>query len=304
MSSDEFAAKLLDFMAYLELERGLSRNTLAAYRTDLLQFGAELERRGVEIGEVGPEMVSEFVAGLRSTRDEQRLAPATIRRKVAALRSFFKHLRRQGVIETDPAEQLAALKRERKLPAVLSIAEVERLMEVTGGTEPADLRDRAILELMYGAGLRASELTGLRATSVDLSDSYVRALGKGSKERIVPIGRTAIAAVRRYLERGRPVLAGSRQPQVLFVNQRGGPLTRQGLYKIIARRAREAGLDGRMSPHTLRHSFATHLLDGGCDLRSVQEMLGHADVSTTQLYTHLSSETIREAYFASHPRAR
>jgi integrase/recombinase XerD len=186
---------------------------------------------------------------------------------------------------------------------VLTYAEVKRLLESIKDGGPTDLRDRALLELMYGCGLRASEVVGLDVNDVDLRRAFVRAHGKGNKERIVPLGREAAAAVKRYLRAGRPELVGSQPRSRLFVNFRGGPLTRQGLYKIIRRRAQEAGLEGRMSPHTLRHSFATHLLSGGCDLRSVQEMLGHADVATTQLYTHLSGERIREVYFKAHPRA-
>jgi integrase/recombinase XerD len=186
---------------------------------------------------------------------------------------------------------------------VLSYAEVKGLLESVKDGDPIGLRDRALLEVMYGCGLRASEAVGLDINEVDLRRSFVRPHGKGNKERIVPLGREAAAAVTRSLRAGRPELVGSRPGSRLFVNFRGGPLTRQGLYKIIRRRAKEVGLEGRMSPHTLRHSFATHLLSGGCDLRSVQEMLGHADVATTQLYTHLSGERIKEVYFKSHPRA-
>jgi integrase/recombinase XerD len=188
-------------------------------------------------------------------------------------------------------------------PAVSSRTEAERLIDAAVGTTPRALRDRALVELLYGAGLRVGELVGLGKTDVDLEQRLVRATGKGSKERIVPLGREATAAVTRYLRSGRPDLVGTRPVSRLFVNFRGGPLTRQGLYKVIQRHAAEVGLADRMSPHTLRHSFATHLLSGGCDLRSVQEMLGHADVSTTQLYTHLSDTRIKEVYFKAHPRA-
>ncbi len=187
---------------------------------------------------------------------------------------------------------------------MLGYAEVKRLLEGVSGAGPADLRDRALLEVMYGCGLRASETVGLELGSIDLEHGYLRAYGKGSKERMVPLGREAAAAVRRYLRDGRPALAGDRDERALFLNQRGGGLTRQGLYKIIQARARDVGLGDKMSPHTLRHSFATHLLSGGCDLRSVQEMLGHADVATTQIYTHLSAERIKEVYFEAHPRAK
>jgi integrase/recombinase XerD len=207
------------------------------------------------------------------------------------------------VRDSDPTAGVSAPRRGRKLPQVLTRAEVARLLEQPNGTEPTALRDGAILELMYACGLRASELIGLEPADVDLEEQVLRARGKGSKERVVPVGRTAATAVRIYLERGRPRLAGERSERALFLNFRGGPLTRQGLYKIVRRHAQAAGLADKMSPHTLRHTFATHLLAGGCDLRSVQEMLGHADVATTQLYTHLSSERLKDVYFRAHPRA-
>ena len=187
---------------------------------------------------------------------------------------------------------------------MLGRSEVQRLLEQPRGTEPIDLRDRAILELMYACGLRVSEAVDLEVRRVDLEARALIARGKGSKERVVPIGTEAVRAVQAYLARGRPHLVGARIEPRLFVNYRGGPLTRQGLYKIIGRHAKAAGLEGKMSPHTLRHTFATHLLEGGCDLRSVQEMLGHSDVTTTQLYTHLSKRHLKDAYFSAHPRAK
>jgi integrase/recombinase XerD len=295
-----FEHLVLDFLAYLEFERGLSRNTLDAYRSDLLQYGRFLEERHTGADEATSADVSDFLAELGS----RSASPATIHRKAACLRSFYRHLRREGIRDSDPTASLSAPRRGRKLPQVLSRAEVDRLLEQPRGTEPAALRDRALLELMYACGLRASEAISLAVGDVDVEDGLLRARGKGSKERIVPVGQRALAAVRVYLQRGRPQLV-RRKPEEknLFVNFRGGPLTRQGLYKIVRRHAQTAGLADRMSPHTLRHTFATHLLAGGCDLRSVQEMLGHADVSTTQLYTHLSSGRLKEVYFKAHPRA-
>ncbi len=296
---------VLDFLAYLEFERGLSRNTLDAYRTDLLQFGAFLERRRASAVTVGPGEVSDFLAELAtgSNGHAKPASPATVHRKAACLRSFFRHLRREEVRDSDPTSGLSAPRRGKKLPQVLTRAEIERLLSQPKGTEPSSLRDRALLELMYACGLRASEAIGLEVADVDLDEGVLRARGKGSKERVVPIGGTAVGAVRIYLERGRAKLVnGSPEPH-LFVNFRGGSLTRQGLYKIVRRHALTAGLADRMSPHTLRHTFATHLLAGGCDLRSVQEMLGHADVATTQLYTHLSSQRLKDVYFKAHPRA-
>jgi len=300
-----FEALLLDFLAYLEFERGLSRNTLTAYRTDLLQYGSFLAERGVAATEAGSADVGEFLAAL-ATGEEGRPAcsAATLNRKTACLRSFYRHLRRGELIEVDPTAEVRPPKKGRTLPKVLGYSEVKRLLDSVGGSDPADLRDRAILEVMYGCGLRASETVGLEVGSIDLRRGFLRAHGKGSKERIVPVGREAITAVRRYLRSGRPELAAGNDVRALFLNQRGGALTRQGLYKVIQGRARAVGLADRMSPHTLRHSFATHLLSGGCDLRSVQEMLGHADVATTQVYTHLSADRIKEVYFEAHPRAR
>jgi integrase/recombinase XerD len=222
---------------------------------------------------------------------------------VACLRSFYRHLRREEILDHDPTADLRAPKRSQRLPHVLTRGEVQRLMGAPAGTEPAALRDRAMLEIMYACGLRASEAVGLDVGDVDLEAGILRARGKGNKERLVPIGREAVGALRAYVSRGRSHLVGDRDESRLFVNHRGGGLTRQGLYKIVQRHARTAGLADKMSPHTLRHTFATHLLAGGCDLRSVQEMLGHADIATTQIYTHLSAERLRDVYFEAHPRA-
>ena len=299
-----FESLVLDFLSYLELERGLSRNTLDAYRTDLHQYGEFLAGRDLDALLVGPADVSDFLADLATGERRPACSSATVHRKAACLRSFYKHLRRDELIGEDPTAALSAPRRAKKLPQVLNYAEVQQLLAAPRGDEPTTLRDRALLEVMYACGLRASETIGLEVADVDLEEGLLRARGKGSKERIVPLGRKAIAAISSYLRGGRPKLVGDRHEAKLFVNFRGGPLSRQGLYKIVQRNARTAGLGGQLSPHTLRHSFATHLLAGGCDLRSVQEMLGHADVSTTQLYTHLSSEHLKGAYFKAHPRAR
>ncbi len=296
---------MLDFLAYLELERGLSRNTLEAYRSDLLQYGQFLAEARIGALEVSERQLNKFVAALANgANGRPPVAPATVQRKVACLRSFYRHLRREGLLEHDPTANLRAPKRGQRLPQVLARAEVQRLLAQPAGTDPAALRDRALLELMYACGLRASEAVTLEVGDLDLEAGVLRTRGKGSKERLVPIGREAVRAIRQYLSRGRPRLAGGRAEHRLFVNQRGAGLTRQGLYKIVQRHARGAGLADKMSPHTLRHTFATHLLAGGCDLRSLQEMLGHADISTTQLYTHLSAERLKDVYFDAHPRAR
>ncbi len=298
-----FEALVLDFLAYLEFERGLSRNTLDAYRTDLLQYGTFLAKRHRGATRGRARRRGGLLADLATGNGQPACSPATVNRKTACLRSFYRHLRREELVDEDPTASLSPPAKSRKLPRVLTYGEVKRLLESVSGGDAIQLRDRALLEVMYGCGLRASEVVGLDVNDIDLRRSFVRPHGKGNKERIVPLGREATAAVKRYLRAGRPELVGSRPVSRLFVNFRGGPLTRQGLYKVIQRHAAEVGLAGRMSPHTLRHSFATHLLSGGCDLRSVQEMLGHADVSTTQLYTHLSGERIKEVYFKAHPRA-
>ena len=298
-----FEGLVLDFLSYLELERGLSRNTLNAYRTDLLQFGEYLAAHDLDALAVRPAEVGDFLADLATGNGRPACSAATVHRKAACLRSFYKHLRRDELIGDDPTAALTAPRRAKKLPQVLNYSEVQKLLAAPRGSEPTALRDRALLEVMYGCGLRASETIGLELTDLDLHEGFLRARGKGSKERLVPLGRQAIAAVNAYLRGGRPKLVGDRHESKLFVNFRGGPLSRQGLYKIVQRHAREAGLGGRLSPHTLRHSFATHLLAGGCDLRAVQEMLGHADISTTQMYTHLSGKQLKEVYFRAHPRA-
>jgi integrase/recombinase XerD len=316
----EIESLLLDFLAYLELERGLSRNTLEAYRSDLLQFGGFLQRRGVSATAAAHGDLAAFLAelsggarvsvagtsgltGSPSEDDRPPAAAATLGRKIACLRSFYKHLRREGLIEHDPTADLHGPRKTQRLPRVLTRQEVARLLREPKGSEPLALRDRALLEVMYACGLRVSEVTGLELADVDMEEGMLCARGKGSKERLVPVGRQALAALAAYQVRGRAVLVGLRAESKLFVNRRGGGLSRQGLYKIVQGHARGAGLEDRMSPHTLRHSFATHLLAGGCDLRSLQEMLGHADLATTQVYTHLSAERLKDAYFSAHPRA-
>jgi integrase/recombinase XerD len=295
----------LDFLAYLELERGLSRNTLQAYRSDLLQFGEFLDRRGLNVLEVSHGDLATFLSELAAGVEERPpVAAATLQRKAACLRSFYRHLRREGAIEHDPTAELRGPPKSQRLPRVLTREEVAKLLREPRGTEPGALRDRALLEVMYACGLRASETIGLQASDVDLDEGMLRARGKGCKERLVPIGRHAVAALRAYEQRGRPTLVGNKIETRLFVNRRGGGLTRQGLYKIVQGHARGAGLEQKMSPHTLRHSFATHLLAGGCDLRSLQEMLGHSDLATTQVYTHLSAERLKDVYFGAHPRAK
>jgi integrase/recombinase XerD len=283
------------FLSLLAARR--AARTVDAYRRDLTAFGDWL---GAPVARATVEELETYLAELRAAG----LSGATIARRVAALRSFFRHQMLLGSRTDNPAAELDLPRRHTRLPRTLSPAEAERLIEAAAGTTPRAHRDRALVELLYGAGLRVSEAVGLAKTDVDLEARIVRALGKGNKERIVPIGRPAVEAVRRYLSRGRPFLDARHRPE-LFLNARGGALTRAGAFLILRRLAAKAGLEAeRVHPHLLRHSFATHLLEGGADLRSVQEMLGHADLATTELYTHVSDRRRRELYFQAHPHAR
>jgi integrase/recombinase XerD len=275
----------------------LAARTIDAYRRDLTAFA---DWRGSSVAAASTDDLERYLAELRAAG----LAATTIARRAAALRSFFRHQVLVGARGENPAAELPLPRRARRLPRTLSPGEAERLIEAARGTSPRALRDRALVELLYGAGLRVSEAVGLERSGADLDGRLVRAAGKGGKERIVPIGRQAVDALRRYLSRGRPFLDRRHRPE-LFLNAQGGPLTRAGAFLILRRLAEKAGLDpARVHPHLIRHSFATHLLEGGADLRSVQEMLGHADLSTTELYTHVSDRRRRDAYFAAHPHAR
>jgi integrase/recombinase XerD len=283
------------FLALLATRR--APKTVEAYRRDLSALGAWLDGT---VAQVTTEQLEQYLAELRATG----LSPATIGRRVAAIRSFFRHQTLLGLCTDNPAAELELPRRRRALPRTLSPAEAERLVEAASGTSPRALRDRALVELLYGAGLRVSEAVGLEKGSVDLEGRLVRCIGKGSKERVVPVGRQAVTALRRYLSRGRPFLDTRHRPE-LFLNAKGGGLTRAGAFLILRRLAEKAGLEPeRVHPHLLRHSFATHLLEGGADLRSVQEMLGHADLATTELYTHVSDRRRRELYFQAHPHGR
>ena len=274
-----------------------SPRTMDAYRRDLASFAATLD------GTVSTASAAQIEAWLAAMRADGRAA-STIARRLAAVRSYFRHLTLVGARQDNPAAGITGPRRPRTVPRTLSPAEAERLVQAASGTTPRAMRDQALVELLYGAGLRVSEAVGLVKAAVDLEGRVVRVVGKGGKERLVPLGRPAAEAVRRYLALGRPHLDHRHRPD-LFLNARGGALTRSGAFLILRRLADRAGLEpGRVHPHLLRHSFATHLLEGGADLRSVQEMLGHADVSTTERYTHVSDRHRREAYFRAHPHAR
>ena len=274
-----------------------SPRTLDAYRRDLLSLAAF---RGGNVGDATVDDLERWLAAMRA----QGLASSTLARRVSAVRTYFRHLILIGGRSENPAAAIKLPRRGRRLPRVLSPSETERLIDAATGPTPRTLRDRALVELLYGAGLRVSEAMGLEKNAVDVEERIVRVHGKGGKERLVPLGRPAAEAARRYLALGRPHLDRRYRPE-LFLNARGGALTRAGAFLILRRLAERAGLEPeRVHPHLLRHSFATHLLEGGADLRSVQEMLGHADLGTTERYTHISDRRRREVYFLTHPHAR
>jgi integrase/recombinase XerD len=296
------------YLDHLAVERGLSDNTLQAYRRDLARYLSFLAKRDVgKAGEVDEAIVRSFLASLSASthgEDDRAYRATSVARTLSAVRSFHRFLLREGITPGDPAAGVMQPKIPRSLPRPLSVDEIARLLEAPDPRTPAGLRDRAILELLYGAGLRISELTGLDVDDLDLDEGSVRVLGKGGKEREVPVGRFAREAVDAYLTRGRPALASRSSRAALFLNQRGGRLTRQSCARLLGRYATLAEISRHVSLHTLRHSFATHLLEGGADVRVVQELLGHASVATTQIYTLVTKEHLREVYYTSHPRAR
>ena len=290
------------FGDYLTLEQGTSPRTLEAYRRDVERLVDYVRTKGgASPVDITSRTLREFVYHLKDVG----LSPSSIRRNISAVRTYFRFLLADGAVTRDPSERLETPKRWRTLPDVLTVAEVEKLLAAPTLDDPLAFRDRAMLELAYGAGLRVSEWITLGTRDVLLEDKLVRVFGKGSKERLVPIGRSAIGAVATYVRELRPRLEqkGTGGKGILFLNARGAPLTRMGAWKILRRYVERAGIEKAVSPHTLRHSFATHLLEGGADLRAVQEMLGHADISTTQIYTHVDREYLRQVHKQYHPRA-
>lgn len=290
-----------EFTHYLSVERGLARNTCESYRRDVLYYVDHLRKLGLrDLTQVDRTYLARYLQGLR----QSGRANSTVSRTLASLRSFHSFLLREQKVASDPAAELHSPKSERRLPAVLTPGEVDRLLGAPDVHTPAGLRDRAMLELLYATGLRVTELVTLRESDVNLASSFLRCVGKGSKERVVPLGQTARRALLEYDRKARPVLLRGGTAETVFVNHFGRPLTRQGFWKIVKKYARRAGILSPITPHTLRHSFATHLLENGADLRAVQEMLGHADISTTQVYTHVTTRRLREVYETTHPRAR
>lgn len=290
------------FQDYLSFERGLSPRTLDAYGRDTRRLREFLEARGIrDPGRASPVDLREFTYHLR----DQGLAPTSIRRSLSAIRTYFSFLLSEELIEADPSERLEAPKTWRRLPDVLSRRQMERLLEAPDPGHRLFWRDRAILEFAYASGVRVSELTGVRVRDVDLEERFATVYGKGSKERLVPLGGAAVRAVETYLRELRPrlVTGTGRGEGALFLNARGGPLSRMGVWKILRKHVEGAGIEQKVTPHTLRHTFATHMLEGGADLASVQEMLGHADISTTQIYTHVDRAYLRDVHKRYHPRS-
>ncbi len=306
--ANAIAAQAQRYLDHLTVERGLSPHTVSAYRRDLRRYLGFLATWGIDDAlHVTEEAVAAFVVQLSSAGYGPDRAPyraSSVARTLSAVRSFHGFLLREGETERDPAAAIGRPKVARRLPRPLGVQEVRRLLEAPPGTDAGGLRDRAILELLYGSGLRVSELVGLDVDDVELEEGSVRVLGKGGKEREVPLGRFGREAVGAYLARARPTLASRASRAALFLNARGGRLTRQGCAQILAKWVKVAGIGRRVSLHTLRHSFATHLLEGGADVRVVQELLGHASVATTQIYTLVTKEHLREVYYTSFPRAR
>ena len=295
------------FLNYLAVERGFSQNTIAAYGNDLHQLAGFIEGEAARRGTIPPWAGFDRQSMLSYLTDlkERRYAATTVARKVAAIKSFFSFLVAEGMLRDNPTRDVPSPRVGKSLPKPISISQARLLLEqTTKRSTPEAKRDRAMLELLYATGMRVSELVSLNLADVDTEGGYVRCLGKGHKERLIPIHSRAALALKEYLTEARPHLAYSDEEQALFLNRRGDRLTRQGLWQILKGYAKSAELGVEITPHTLRHSFATHMLSGGADLRSVQELLGHANISTTQVYTHLTTEHIRRAYEKSHPRAK
>jgi integrase/recombinase XerD len=288
------------YLGHVAAEKGLSRNSIEAYGRDMKAFLEVLDARGQANAR---EIEREDVVAFLDSMTKRGLAAASKARATSAVRGFFKFLLRESAIEKNPMRDLRSAKRSRKLPKQIGLPDIERLIAAVEGDEPAALRDRAMLELLYACGLRVSELVGLKTARLNTREGYLTVVGKGSKERAVPIGRRALTALRAYLQDGRPVLDPAARVPTVFVGRTGSPLTRQAFWKRLHEISVRAGVSGT-SPHVLRHSFATHLLEGGADLRSVQMLLGHSDLSTTQIYTHVASRRLRDVHSEHHPRAR
>lgn len=289
-----------EFMNYLSVERGLAQNTLLAYRRDLTKYIDYLSQKGIKaVPEVNREHISNFMFDLK----KHDMSAATIGRNLAAVKMFHRFLVRENLSQEDPTTLVDTPRLWKRVPSVLTLGEIESMIAAASGKKVQQIRDQAILEIFYASGLRVSELADLKTTSINDDAGFVRAVGKGSKERIIPLGKKAREALQKYLLRSRPQLLKGRTDDVLFLSRLGKKISRQGLWALIKFYARKANIKKTIKPHTLRHTFATHLLEHGADLRSVQEMLGHADISTTQIYTHVDKERLRSVHKQFHPRS-
>lgn len=284
------------FLNYISVEKGLSRNTVESYERDIKKFNSYSKDK--DLSDITKKEILQFLSYL----NKDGLSPATISRNIVALRSFYKFLVSEKELVFDPTENLESPKKWNRLPKTLSYDEIDRLINHNKGNNPSGIRDDAMIELLYACGLRVSELVSLKMNNINLDTGFLITIGKGKKERIVPVGEIALNKIRRYLFSGRTDLLKAKRSDFLFVTWSGTPMTRQGFWKLIKKYAKEAGIKKAFSPHTLRHSFATHLLDHGADLRAVQMMLGHSDISTTQIYTHVSRERLKKVHNEYHPR--
>lgn len=298
-SASDYLRHMDQYQTFLVMEKGLSKKTIEAYSTDLMRFGLFLEKKKTaRVFDIDTGLILAYLIHLR----DRGLSARSRARHLVSLRGFFKFLTNEKIIEKNPAQQVDLPKTGLHLPDVLTVADIEALIDAPDRNKPEGLRDAAMLELLYGAGLRVSELIRLAMTGINLEAGFVRVLGKGSKERVVPVGRLALSAIRDYFDRSRPLLLKNRSSAYLFVTRRGSAMTRQSFWNLVGRYGRLAKLKKKITPHSLRHSFATHLLEGGADLRAVQMMLGHADISTTQIYTHVAHRQLVEAHKKFHPR--
>lgn len=293
---DPLANQITEFLSFCKIEKGLAENSLAAY-------AADLERYGLYFGLHSSGNHTDTVHGYLNSLYRSKLSSRSIARHLATLRNFYSFLLREGQVTSDPTEHLRTPKQWKTIPKFLNLSQIDKILQAPDASEPIGIRDRAMLELLYATGLRVSELCRVAISDLNLELGVLRTTGKGNKQRVVPVGRSAVEVVRRYLETGRPRILKGRGSRYLFVTARGGAMTRQAFWKLLALHGRRAGIFRNLSPHVVRHSFATHLLEGGADLRSVQTMLGHADISTTQIYTHVMRSRLRKTLDEHHPRA-
>ena len=292
-------AEIVEFIEYVRVERGLAANSVSGYRRDLTRFAGYVEQRGLTLQSIQREDIRHFLATLY----KGNLSARSVARYLVSLRGFFHFLRREGKVQSEVTSEIDSPQIGRSLPKFISFEEVESLLKTPSLATPSGLRDKAMLELLYATGMRVSELTGIGHGDLDAGLGILRCLGKGNKERLIPVGRDALQAVEAYMRQGWPKLLKGRSSRYLFLNQRGGRMSRVGFWKILSAYGRKAGIATPLTPHLVRHSFATHLLDRGADLRSIQLLLGHSDISTTQIYTHVLKERLKQVYQMHHPRA-